>query len=62
MTLKRVGSIAEADAHDSREAALVEAPGELVGRLLVLLDTASGQGNARRRKLAKALLKTAAAR
>ena len=62
MTSKTVRSVAEADTHDSSEPALVEAPGELVGRLLVLLSEARGQGNARRRKLARALLKTAATR
>jgi hypothetical protein len=53
MTLKTVRSVAEADGQDAREPALVEAPGELIGRLLVLLATVRGQGNARRRKLAK---------
>jgi hypothetical protein len=62
MTLKTVRSLAEADAHDPVEPAFVETSAALAGRLIALLAAAKGEGNARRRKLARALLKTTATR
>jgi len=62
MTLKTVRSLAEADAHDPVESALVETTAAFAGPLLALLATAKGEGSARRRKLARALLKAAATR
>lgn len=61
MTAKVIRTLEDADEHDPNERAVVEVPSALVGRVLFLMRALDRSGNSKRKKMAKALLSTAAA-